>query len=606
MNKPQKAGVPFHPLLIGIYPVLALFLFNIEETPLFAITRSLIFSLITVFIVYMFFLFTFTRWNTVVHSKKNSTLFGLAILFGIFYPFIYNLLKDSSIASMPIGKHRFLLPAWGIFFLVIFLSLIGIKGIPKYLSDIFAWEKASLATSLFLLLFFMYGHIFNQFLYDPSKGNKYLFVQYQNLIYISIGIFIAGLTFIVFSKSPQILNRWLNIVSTILVGMLVIQLGFYFISHLSNATDTTHIATSLGNIHTTSTDNRDVYYILIDAYSREDVLKSDLNLDTSGFINELKNMGFVVPSCSNSNYPVTDMSMSATLNMDYLENLDIPKTKKECLLEGCLVPSDLSPFIKHSLVRKKFEELGYSTVTFKVVNPYLDISDSTYYYDFSKNTGSINKTETVFFYYLFLKTTALRPYLDYLDWQSILHPNSPAIPHEWLPVGSAFADRNYNQYKLTLFNLDHLVKIPDLPGKKFVYAHLIITHEPFVFTPDGQFRYPVTGDPQAYDDQVQFADNRMIMILRTIIEKSKTPPIIILQGDHGWPWGPVRTHNLSAFYLPNNGGNLVYPEITNVNTFRIIFNKYFGGRYQLLPDITYPSISKSNSGTPGISSSCSN
>jgi hypothetical protein len=31
----------------------------------------------------------------------------------------------------------------------------------------------------------------------------------------------------------------------------------------------------------------------------------------------------------------------------------------------------------------------------------------------------------------------------------------------------------------------------------------------------------------------------------------------------------------------------LYPTITPVNTFRLVFNDYFGGRYELLPDISY-------------------
>jgi hypothetical protein len=286
--------------------------------------------------------------------------------------------------------------------------------------------------------------------------------------------------------------------------------------------------------------------------------------------------------------------------MDYLEKLNIPAEKKECIFKDCLTKSDLQPLIKHSLVRQKFEEMGYSTVTFKVVNPYLDISDADYYFDFSKDTSAINKTETVFFYYLFLKTTALGPYLDYLEWQGILKPNAKPMSHEWLPVGTAFSDRNYNQYKLTLYNLQSLENVYDLPGKKFVYAHLIITHEPFVFTPDGNFRYPITADGKAYGEQVQFANNRLMGIIKTIIDKSPTKPIIILQSDHGWIWGDQRTNNLSAFYMPDSDNNAIYPEISNVNTFRIIFNEYFGASYELLPDITYHYSNTEVISTPSV------
>jgi hypothetical protein len=63
--------------------------------------------------------------------------------------------------------------------------------------------------------------------------------------------------------------------------------------------------------------------------------------------------------------------------------------------------------------------------------------------------------------------------------------------------------------------------------------------------------------------------------------------VIILQGDHGWGNTPsLKMYILNAYYLPG-ASNAVYPMITPVNTFRTIFNAYFGGNYELLPDISY-------------------
>ena len=172
MDKIKKGETIFHPLLIGIYPVLALYLVNIEETPLFSISRSLIFSLFIIFTLYLLFLVVFTRWGIVIRSKKNLALLGFAVLLGLLYPIIYPLMKDASIANIPIGKHRFLIPLWGALFMGVLLINVGIKNLPTYLAEIIDSEKAALATSLLLILFFMYGHVFNYYLYNPGKGNK--------------------------------------------------------------------------------------------------------------------------------------------------------------------------------------------------------------------------------------------------------------------------------------------------------------------------------------------------------------------------------------------------------------------------------------------------
>jgi hypothetical protein len=66
------------------------------------------------------------------------------------------------------------------------------------------------------------------------------------------------------------------------------------------------------------------------------------------------------------------------------------------------------------------------------------------------------------------------------------------------------------------------------------------------------------------------------------------PPIIIIQGDHG-PWlqsKEKRMWILAAMYLPGHEDKL-YSTITPVNMFRLVFNSYFGGKYELLKDVSY-------------------
>ena len=41
---------------------------------------------------------------------------------------------------------------------------------------------------------------------------------------------------------------------------------------------------------------------------------------------------------------------------------------------------------------------------------------------------------------------------------------------------------------------------------------------------------------------------------------------------------------LNAYYLPGKGTDGLYPSITPVNSFRLIFNAYFEGKYEMLED----------------------
>ena len=75
-----------------------------------------------------------------------------------------------------------------------------------------------------------------------------------------------------------------------------------------------------------------------------------------------------------------------------------------------------------------------------------------------------------------------------------------------------------------------------------------------------------------------------------MLKESEIPPIIILQSDHG-----QRPHHpgiviggnewkkiLNAMYLPGMDADMLYDNIAPVNTFRLIFNYYFGTDYPLL------------------------
>jgi hypothetical protein len=83
-----------------------------------------------------------------------------------------------------------------------------------------------------------------------------------------------------------------------------------------------------------------------------------------------------------------------------------------------------------------------------------------------------------------------------------------------------------------------------------------------------------------------------------ILAESETTPIIIIQGDHG----PVSYFGddeiiksnmkeqhaiLNAYYFPQQNYDHLYPSITPVNSFRVVFNTFFDGQYELLPDKNY-------------------
>lgn len=70
-------------------------------------------------------------------------------------------------------------------------------------------------------------------------------------------------------------------------------------------------------------DKPNIYFLLVDAYTRADILKSNTNFDNKDFIEFLKAKGFIVADKSYSNYSVTRQSLSATFKMDYIQKNDV-------------------------------------------------------------------------------------------------------------------------------------------------------------------------------------------------------------------------------------------------------------------------------------------
>jgi hypothetical protein len=140
-----------------------------------------------------------------------------------------------------------------------------------------------------------------------------------------------------------------------------------------------------------------------------------------------------------------------------------------------------------------------------------------------------------------------------------------------------------------------------MPGPKFVFMHIISPHEPFVFGPDGTPIDPLpfmdknqlyTQDEyiQGYREQVPFVNMELEKMITTLITKSTRPPVIVLQTDTGplFTTGPDMFKILNAYYMPGHTGQL-YPGISPINTFRVVFNAYLGTDLPLLNDVSYSS-----------------
>lgn len=431
-------------------------------------------------------------------------------------------------------------------------------------------NKAAAISSFALVLFFSYGHIYSILETYSLAGMS--IGRHRSLAPIYLVIFALGVGWITRpERKLGLLTQTLNIVALAAVALPVLQISIYHnqeqravAAEPSNAPQNLRIAGDKPA--------PDIYYIILDSYTRDDILKDFYNYDNSSFLNELTSLGFYVARCSQSNFAETHLSLASSLNMDFIDNLDGDFSPEQTSKVG------LPGLIKRSTARRLLESLGYKMVAFDTGFAWTSVEDAPIYLAPKISTASRLDVTGGFngFEALLIKTSAMLIVVD----------GASALPRV-LQLDIDYPNQIHRER--VLFTLDQLGKLSVIPGPKFIFAHIVSPHKPFVFGPQGEIVTQEKDNIAGYRDQVAYLNSRLIPLLRKIISDSPTPPIIILQGDHGGidTLGQERMAILNAYYLPEDGNRLLYENISPVNTFRLVFNHYFGTRYDLREDTSY-------------------
>ena len=484
--------------------------------------------------------------------------------------------RQSRLRSLPL--HPFLFAAYPIVALLginasevdlssglrpLFLSLL-LAGLLLLISYLIYRDgrRAALLVTLFLILFFSYGH-----LYILLKGvniNEFYLFRHRTLIPIWIGLTALAVLWVA-RKSLNLpaLTQTLNGIGLVLLILPLFQItSFHFQNRVSRAEaqqNTPALRLDTGG------QPPDVYYIILDGYGRSDVLKEEYGYDNSDFLNTLRELGFTIAECSQSNYAQTQLSLASALNFNYIDALS------ERFTPGSDDRTGLDSLIRRSAARESLEAAGYKTVAFATGFLATELTDADYFLGPGYSWGELNEFES-----LLMETTLARLIQD----------------------GNRFGMQTSGSERFrerTLFTLDQLDRLAYIEGPKFVFVHIIAPHPPYVFGPTGGPVEPAevgTTKTQEgashYRDQAIYITSRMQEIVPRIIESSATPPIIVIQGDHGPTVASSprsRMSNLNAILLPGADGS-IHPTVTPVNTFRIIFNAYFGQDLELLEDVS--------------------
>ena len=435
--------------------------------------------------------------------------------------------------------------------------------------------KTALLTTFLLILFYSYGHLHLFLETNPLFGLDLARVRFLVPLY---AILLGAGSFGILKINPDFrnLSQGLTVMAVVALLLPLAQIGLLLIreQRLDTRSFDQAVVRELSNLSLPE-DAPNIYYIVLDGYSRADML-ANFGYDNSSFIQELASDGFYIANCSQANYSWTLPSMASTFNMQYLDGGDDPN-------QIGIEDDRLYAMLDKNIVRETLENMGYSVAAFENGFDWLQWYDADRYYSpvgdeesFLRFTVGLNGFEL-----LLLETTAARLILD---------TNLFAAKNRLNMVVSNPREIHRQRVLHTLEMLPEVTK--DLPGPVFIYAHIVSPHDPYLFGPNGEH---LERDPensvQAFLDQTTFINTQITQVIDEIIETDSQQSVIILQGDHGapidWPEGEEENKLgiLTAVYFPGREGlDSLYPSITPVNIFRLVFKHFFNADLDPLSD----------------------
>jgi hypothetical protein len=433
--------------------------------------------------------------------------------------------------------------------------------------------RGALAASVVVVLFFAYGPFAGTVAGHSLDGFELGRSGFVLALWFCLAV--AGVAAVIRLRDRRVIGvtKVLNLVAAGLLLANVARAGIYSLG-TSHDVNVTGDVLSLGGRSdpaggaTATGRSPDIYYIMLDEYGGLRTLKDLFDYDNQPFLDFLRSRGFYVVDHARTNYPHTAHSLASSLNLQYIDQLIPPAPSDDW--------SPLYELIKNDQVPKFLKARGYRYIhmgswwTPTASNPQADAN--------IKLRGALSEFNTSL-----VKGTVLGP------------------------IGGAFSgalDFRKREYIRVLFEFDQLLKTRQVAGPKFVFAHILIPHEPFIFGMDGHYvddaERAKHTDAENYVNQLAYANQRAMEVIDALLSgPSEDSPVIVLQSDEGpytgLDYGAGATIEdlemhfgiLNAYHFPGLASTGLYPEITPVNTFRLLFDDYFDADLPLLPDRNY-------------------
>jgi hypothetical protein len=435
-------------------------------------------------------------------------------------------------------------------------------------------HKAALIVSLFLALLYSTAYIFNLTGWlgvDSPYLGWILLVLIWVLLYPFLLYLIARTSKVL--RYPTII---LNVAMVLMLLISVIRVGTYQFQRIGSGGSPSDSYEDLQLDVLQYDTPPDIYYMVLDRYANASTLTDVYDFDNSNFLSELTTQGFYVANESLANYVRTSESLASSLNMEYIDYMDEAS-------------SDLLPLnekLEDHAVQRLLQDAGYKFIH---VGSWWGPLRENKYADVNINYCA---RADMFSEYIL---TATMPYTVSAE------------------VG-IIDDLTTRQWKRTKFEFDKLAKIPEeYEGTPtFTFAHFMISHTPYTFDSDGSYLSPEEAGKKSvrdnYVNALTVTDEMVMDLVEKLKSASEVPPIIILQADEGpyparylagdrtFRWAQATDEELrekmgilNAYYLPgvDYSNPRLYPSITPVNSFRLVFDLYFGTNLGSLEDSSY-------------------
>ena len=436
-------------------------------------------------------------------------------------------------------------------------------------------RRGALVASAIVVVWFTYGHI--EDLVSPMGVSRdvQLTLSLAFVIVVAVGAVVLRTTGI------ARLTTAVNVVALVLVGITLLGIVPYEFSRSTTAATPTSGSVDRPRA-SAAPGARDIYFLIFDRYgsvaSLDDL--ADAHNDLPAW---LEGKGFSVANDARANYGRTTMSIAATLNMTYLDDV-VTKMGPDSN-----DPGPVNAMLQDHKVGRFLQSQGYK---------YIHIGN----WFAPTRTNSIADENPVL--------TAQTDFGALLD-QTTMGPTVNDMMGIKAPPAHHLLHR-----AAALFDFNQLDLASREPGPKFVLMHILMPHEPYVFNPDGSYsalsEYDSKFSPAGLREQLAFTNDKIKGIVQSLqsgpVDKQ---PIIIIEADEGpypdryskdevgFDWSKATPAELEtkygvllSMYLPGQApadSPSVYHDMSLINTWPIVLDRYFNAGIPLFPDTSYTS-----------------